>query len=58
MQTLKENLAQKKTITPKYKRDSYHIYDQKVEGINMRCKCNWYEDGGKPSKFFWNLQKN
>ena len=58
MQTFKENLAKKKTINLKYKRDSNYIYDQKVEGINIRCKCNWYEAGERSSKFFWNLQKN
>ena len=58
MQTFEENLAKKKTINLKYSRDSNYIYDQKVEGINIRRKCNWYEDGERSSKFFWNLQKN
>ena len=57
MQTFKENLAKKKTIDLKYKRHSNYIYDQKVEGINIRRKCNWYHDGERSSKFFWNLQK-
>ena len=58
MQTFEENLAKKKTINLKYNRDSNYIYDQKVEGINIRRKCNWYEDCERSSKFFWNLQKN
>ena len=58
MQTFEENLAKKKTVNLKYNRDSNYIYDQKVEGINIRRKCNWYEDGERSSKFFWNLQKN
>ena len=52
MQTFKENLAKKKTISLKYKRDLNYIYDQKLESINIRRKCNWYEDGERSSKFF------
>ena len=52
MQTFKENLAKKKTISLKYKRDLNYIYDQKLESINIRRKCNWYEDGKRSSKFF------
>ena len=58
MQTFKENLAKKKTINLKYKPDSNYIFDQKVEGINIRRKCNSYEDDERSSKSFWNLQKN
>ena len=58
MQTFKENLAKKKTISLKYKRDLNYIYDQKLESINIRRKCNWYEDGERSSKFFQNLEKN
>ena len=38
-------------------RELNHIYDQKLEGIKMRSKYNWYEDGKKYSIFFLNLDK-
>ena len=31
------------------------IYEQKSDGIRIRSKCDWYEHGEKPSKFFLNL---
>ena len=33
------------------------IYDQKINGIRKRSKCDWYEYGEKSSKFFLNLEK-
>ena len=33
------------------------IYTKKVNGIRIRSKCNWYENGEKSSKFFLNLEK-
>ena len=33
------------------------IYQEKANGIKIRSKCNWYEFGGKSSKFFLNLEK-
>ena len=34
------------------------IYQTKVDGIRIRSKCDWYENGEKSSKFFLNLEKN
>ena len=34
------------------------IYQEKVDGIRIRSKCDWYEYGEKSSKFFLNLEKN
>ena len=31
------------------------IYEQKINGIRIRSKCDWYEHGEKSSKFFLNL---
>ena len=34
-----------------------NIYTKKVNGIRIRSKCNWYENGEKSTKFFLNLEK-
>ena len=34
-----------------------NIYTKKVNGIRIRSKCNWYENGEKSSKFFLHLEK-
>ena len=31
------------------------IYEQKINGIRIRSKCDWYEYSEKSSKFFLNL---
>ena len=33
------------------------IYEQKINGIRIRSKCDWYKYGEKSSKFFLNLSK-
>ena len=33
------------------------IYEQKINGIRIRSKCDWYEYGEKSSKFFLILKK-
>ena len=33
------------------------IYEQKINGIRIRSKCDWYEYGEKSSKCFFNLEK-
>ena len=33
-----------------------NIYDKKAEGVKIRSKCEWYQHGEKPTKFFLNLQ--
>ena len=34
-----------------------NIYDKKTEGAKLRSKCEWYQHGEKPTKFFLNLEK-
>ena len=34
-----------------------NIYDKKAEGGKIRSKCEWYQHGEKPTKFFFNLEK-
>ena len=34
------------------------LNDQKIEGVKISSKCNWYKDGEKYSKIFLNLEKN
>ena len=33
------------------------IYDDIAEGIKVRSKCQWYEEGEKSTNFFLNLEK-
>ena len=33
------------------------IYEHTVEGVRLRSKWNWYEQGKKSTKFFLNLEK-
>ena len=39
------------------KNDLELIYDHIDEGIRLRSKCDWYEQGEKSTKFFLNLEK-
>ena len=34
-----------------------NIYTKEVNGIRIRSKCNWYEDGQKSTKLLLNLEK-
>ena len=34
-----------------------NIYTKKVNGIRIRSKCNWYENGEKSTKLFLNFEK-
>ena len=40
----------------KCKRDLEEIYDNITEGIRIRSRGQWYEEGEKSSKFFLNLE--
>ena len=33
------------------------IYEKVAEGVKVRRKCQWYEEGEKSTKFFLNLEK-
>ena len=35
----------------------HKIYEQKINGIRIRSKCDWYEYGERCSKYFLNLEK-
>ena len=39
------------------KQKPQNIYNKKVNDLRIRSKCNWYENGEKPTKFFLNLEK-
>ena len=34
-----------------------NIFDKKADGAKIRSKCEWYEHGGKLTKFFLNFEK-
>ena len=34
------------------------IYNHIAEGVRLRSKCEWYEQGEKSTKFFLNLEKH
>ena len=33
------------------------IYEKVAEGVKVRRKCQWYEEGERSTKFFLNLEK-
>ena len=39
------------------KQELESIYSYITEGIIMRCKTDWYENGEKSTKYFLNLEK-
>ena len=41
-----------------YKERLNTIYSKKVNGIRIRSKCDWCENGEKSTKFFLNLEKS
>ena len=41
----------------KCKNDLQRIYERTAEGVKIRSKCQWYEEGEKSTKFFLNLEK-
>ena len=41
----------------KCKKDLEIIYQGIAEGVKIRSKCQWYEEGEKSTKFFLNLEK-
>ena len=42
----------------KYKKDIELIYERIAEGVKIRSKCQWYEEGEKSTKFFLISKKN
>ena len=41
-----------------YKERLNTIYSKKGNGIRIKSKCDWYENGEKSTKFFLNLKKS
>ena len=37
---------------------TYLVYDEIANGIKVRSRCDWFEQGEKSSKFFLNLEKH
>ena len=59
LKKLENNLESSENLT-KYeslKSDLKLIYDHFAEGVRLRSKCDWYEQGKKSTKFFLNLEK-
>ena len=48
-----ENLRKYESL----KNDLELIYNHIAEGVRLRSKCDWYEQGKKSTKFFLNLEK-
>ena len=42
----------------KCKKDLELIYERIAEGVKIGSKCQWYDESGKSTKFFLNLEKN
>ena len=59
LKLLEKNLSteENQCLYNKCKRDLEEIYDNIVEGMHFRSRCQWYEEGEKSSKFFLNLEK-
>ena len=62
IKALEENLTNNENNEDCYKcKRDLNIFPKgikiKTEGIRIRTKCNWYEDGKKSSKFCLNLKK-
>ena len=39
------------------KKDLELTYERIAEGVKIRSKCHWYEEGEKSTKVFLNLEK-
>ena len=51
------DLKDAQCLYDKCKRDLGEIYDNIAEGIPIKSRCQWYEEGEKSSTFFLNLEK-
>ena len=59
LKLIEKNLSieENQCLYEKCKRDFELIYYNIAEGIRIRGRCQWYEEGEKSSKFFLNLQQ-
>ena len=60
LKTLEKNLdiSENQILYQSYRAELEGIYSEIAEGIRVRSKCQWYEEGEKSTKFFLNLEKN
>ena len=60
LKLLEKNLSTEESqcLYVKCKQDLEEIYDDIAEGIWIRSRCQWYEEGEKSSKFFLNREKS
>ena len=59
LKSIEKNLSteENQCLYDKCKRDLEEIYNNIAEGIRIRSRCQWYEEGEKSFKFFLNLKK-
>ena len=59
LKLLEKNLSTKENqcLYDKCKQDLEKIHDNIAEGIRIRRRCQWYEEGEKSSTFSLNLEK-
>ena len=59
LKLLEKNLSteENQCLYDKCKGDLQEIYYNIAEGIHIRSRCQWYEEGEISSKFFLNLEK-
>ena len=59
LKLLEKNLSTEgnQCLYDKCKRHLEEIYDNIAEGIRIRTRCQWNEEGKKSSKFFLNLKE-
>ena len=59
LKSLEKNLSteENQCFYDKCKQDLEEIYDNIAEGIRIRSRCQWNEEGEKSSKFVLNLEK-
>ena len=58
LKLLEKNLSteENQSLYNKCKQDLEEIYDNIAEGMDIRSRSQWYEEGEKSSKFFLILQ--
>ena len=44
-------------LSARWKRKFRSIYDEKLNGVIIRARARWHEQGQKSSKYFFNLEK-
>ena len=52
------DICENQILYQSYRVELKEIYSEIAEGIRIRSKCQWYEEGEKSTKFFLDLEKN